>query len=160
MGGHFSVVLAGNGVGRPFGTFFKHASTFDKVFGAGHGAPPRGSSNSSSYIGFSCCSLQFAAGSNHRVAKGPPRAARAHDQTDRMAACPAFFVWLGVVPYPLREASADDFLRGPKVACQCCYFPLAFSPPAADAYSRIAFSCSVGVDSRAPPDSLTGPFLF
>jgi hypothetical protein len=60
------------------------------------------------------------------------------------AECPAFFVWLGVVPYPLREASADDFLRGPKVACQCCYFPLAFSPPAADAYSRIAFIRSVG----------------
>jgi len=81
VGGHFSVVLAGNGVGRRSARSSKHVSTFDKVFGAGHGAPPRGSSNSSGYIGFSCCSLQFAAGSNHRVAKGPPRAARAHDQT-------------------------------------------------------------------------------
>jgi len=33
---HFSVMPARNGVGRPFGTFFKHASTFDKVFGVGH----------------------------------------------------------------------------------------------------------------------------
>lgn len=27
---------ARNGIGRSFGTFFKHASTFDKVFGVGH----------------------------------------------------------------------------------------------------------------------------
>ena len=33
---HFSVMPARNGVGRPFGTFFKHASTFNKVFGVGH----------------------------------------------------------------------------------------------------------------------------
>jgi hypothetical protein len=32
VGGHFSVVLAGNWVACLVGTFFKHASTFDKVF--------------------------------------------------------------------------------------------------------------------------------
>jgi hypothetical protein len=36
MSSHFSVVLAGNGVTRPFGTFFKHARPLDKVFGARH----------------------------------------------------------------------------------------------------------------------------
>src|SRR6266404_5715397 len=39
------------------------------------------------------------------------------------------------------------------------HFPFAFSPAPADADSRIAFSRSVGVDSRARLDSLTGPFL-
>jgi hypothetical protein len=42
------------------------------------------------------------------------------------------------------------------------HFPFAFrcSPADADADSRMAFSRSVGVDSRARLDSLTGPFLF
>src|SRR2546426_11006069 len=39
------------------------------------------------------------------------------------------------------------------------HFPFAFSPAPADADSRIAFSRSVGVDSRARLDSLAGPFL-
>jgi hypothetical protein len=64
------------------------------------------------------------------------------------AECPAFFVWLGVVPYPLREASADDFLRGPKVACQCCYFPLAF-PRYTLARKPPAFHRSMVDDSSA-----------
>jgi hypothetical protein len=38
MGRHFSVVLAGNGVARLVGTFFKHASTLDKVSGIGRRA--------------------------------------------------------------------------------------------------------------------------
>src|SRR6266403_4814291 len=42
MGRHFFVVLAGNGVGGPFRTLFKHASTLDKVFSVGHWAPPCG----------------------------------------------------------------------------------------------------------------------
>jgi hypothetical protein len=29
-------MLSGNWVARPFGTFFKHASAFDKVLGGGH----------------------------------------------------------------------------------------------------------------------------
>jgi hypothetical protein len=29
-------MLSGNWVARPFGTFFKHASAFDKVLGDGH----------------------------------------------------------------------------------------------------------------------------
>jgi hypothetical protein len=29
-------MLSGNWVARPFGTFFKHASAFDKVMGDGH----------------------------------------------------------------------------------------------------------------------------
>jgi hypothetical protein len=66
--GHFSVVLAGNGVGRRFGTFFKHASTFNKVFGFGHRGTSLRSSNLANHIGFSCYSLQLAACSNHRVA--------------------------------------------------------------------------------------------
>ena len=36
VSGHFSVMLSGNWVARPFGTFFKHASAFDKVLGDGH----------------------------------------------------------------------------------------------------------------------------
>jgi hypothetical protein len=36
VSGHLSVVLSGNWVTRPFGTFFKHASSFDKVLGCGH----------------------------------------------------------------------------------------------------------------------------
>ena len=39
VGGHFSVMLAGNRVGRSFGTFFKHACTFNEVLGADHLAP-------------------------------------------------------------------------------------------------------------------------
>jgi hypothetical protein len=34
-------VLAGNGVGRAFGTFFKHAGTFKKVFVVGHASSNR-----------------------------------------------------------------------------------------------------------------------
>ncbi len=63
MGRHFFVVLAGNGVGGPFRTLFKHASTLDKVFSVGHWAPPCGVP-----IRFGRYTLQFAAGSNHRVA--------------------------------------------------------------------------------------------
>ena len=37
---HFSVVLAGNWIRGTFGTFFKHASTLDKVSGIGHREPP------------------------------------------------------------------------------------------------------------------------
>ena len=40
MGCHFSVVLAGNWVARLVGTFFKHASTLDKIFGIGHRTTP------------------------------------------------------------------------------------------------------------------------
>jgi hypothetical protein len=40
MGRHFSVVLAGNGVACLVGTFFKHASALDKVFGVGHRTSP------------------------------------------------------------------------------------------------------------------------
>jgi hypothetical protein len=40
------------------------------------------------------------------------------------------------------------------------YFPFASRCSPADADSRMAFSRSVGVDSRARSDSLTGPFLF
>jgi hypothetical protein len=36
VSGHFSVMLSGNRVARPFGTFFKHPSAFDKVLGDGH----------------------------------------------------------------------------------------------------------------------------
>jgi LysR family glycine cleavage system transcriptional activator len=36
VSGHLSVVLSGNWVTRLFGTFFKHASSFDKVLGCGH----------------------------------------------------------------------------------------------------------------------------
>jgi hypothetical protein len=67
MGGHFLVMLAGNGVGRTLGSFFKHASTFNEVFGVGHRDTSPRSSNPPTYMGFSCCS-QIAAGSNHRVA--------------------------------------------------------------------------------------------
>src|SRR5258705_3305736 len=63
MGRHFFVVLAGNGVGGPFRTLFKHASTLDKVFSVGHWAPPCGVP-----IRFGRYTLRFAAGSNHRVA--------------------------------------------------------------------------------------------
>ena len=42
VSGHFSVMLPGNWVGCPFGTFFKHASAFNKVLGVGHWAPPCG----------------------------------------------------------------------------------------------------------------------
>jgi hypothetical protein len=37
---HFSVVLAGNGIMRSLGMFFKHASTLDNVFGVGHQTSP------------------------------------------------------------------------------------------------------------------------
>ena len=47
MRGHLSGVLAGNGVGRPFGTFFKHPSTLDKLFGVGHRGTSLRSSNRS-----------------------------------------------------------------------------------------------------------------
>jgi hypothetical protein len=40
VGRHFSVVLAGNGVMRSVGTFFKRASTLDKFFGVGHQTSP------------------------------------------------------------------------------------------------------------------------
>jgi hypothetical protein len=40
VGCHFSVVLARNRVRRLFRTFFKHASTFNKVLSIGHRAPP------------------------------------------------------------------------------------------------------------------------
>jgi hypothetical protein len=40
VGRHSSVVLAGNGIARLVSTFFKHASTLDKVFGVGHRTPP------------------------------------------------------------------------------------------------------------------------
>ena len=38
--------------------------------------------------------------------------------------------------------------RLPRISTMQVYFPFAFSPPAADAYSRIAFSRSVGVTCR------------
>src|SRR5260370_41259714 len=47
MRGHLSGVLAGNGVGRPFGTFFKHPSTLDKLFVVGHLGTSLRSSNRS-----------------------------------------------------------------------------------------------------------------
>jgi hypothetical protein len=34
---HFPVVLAGDGVGSPFGAFVKHAGSFDQFLSIGHG---------------------------------------------------------------------------------------------------------------------------
>src|SRR5207247_9032385 len=45
VSGHLSVMLSGNWVTRPFRTFFKHASAFNKVLGCGQLAPPCGESN-------------------------------------------------------------------------------------------------------------------
>jgi hypothetical protein len=36
VSGHIFVMLSGNWVARLFGTFFKHASAFDKVLSDGH----------------------------------------------------------------------------------------------------------------------------
>jgi hypothetical protein len=36
VSGHFSVMQSRNWVARPFGSFFKDASAFDKVLGGGH----------------------------------------------------------------------------------------------------------------------------
>ena len=36
VSGHFSVMQSGNWVARPFGSFFKHASAFDKLLDGGH----------------------------------------------------------------------------------------------------------------------------
>ena len=41
MSGHFFVMLSGNWVACLFGTFFKHASAFDKVLGDRHGTSLR-----------------------------------------------------------------------------------------------------------------------
>ena len=40
MSRHSSVVPAGNGIACLVSTFFKHASTLDKLFGVGHQTPP------------------------------------------------------------------------------------------------------------------------
>ena len=41
MGSHFSVVLAGNGVGRPFGTFFNMRARSNRSFALGIGTSRR-----------------------------------------------------------------------------------------------------------------------
>src|SRR6202140_5871 len=53
----------------------------------------------------------------------------------------------------------DPLGCGFKLARCLCHF-FAFSPAAADADSRIAFSRSLGVDSRVLLESLTSGFLF
>src|ERR1700681_3601508 len=50
-------------------------------------------------------------------------------------------------------------LFSPSIPLPDDHSPFAFSLAPADADSRIAFSCSVGVDSRARLDSLPGLFL-
>jgi hypothetical protein len=80
---HFSVVLAGNGVARSVGTFFKHASTLDKVFRVGH--------RTSLSETISACNVRDAAphvgAQTFDKATGTALPREVHDAVQKCAAC-------------------------------------------------------------------------